>query len=257
LQNKENGADGNLAYAAGKKIANHGADILFLGMAQPMIHKSSFEFLSSLKNNNNREWFNDHKALFLKEQGLIEDFAAALLAQLNTHDLIETPSGKKSLHRIYRDTRFSPDKTPYKTRWTGHFKRATKSRRGGYYFHLEPGKSFIGGGFWGPVAEDMKRIRDDIAFDPGPLRKILNGKSFISQFKALEGEQLKKAPKGYDGGHEAADLLRYKQFLLIRRFTDKEVLSPGFLKEAGQAFKAMRPFFDYMSEVLTTDVNGY
>lgn len=220
------------------------------------VYQSGFDFLSTLKQNNNREWFNDHKEQYLVELENMERFADALLTQLNTHDLIETPSGKKSLFRIYRDTRFSNDKTPYKTYWSGSFKRATKQRRGGYYFQIEQGNSFVGGGFWGPEAHDLKRVRDDIAFDAAPLRKILKSKAFTSLFGSLEGEQLKKVPRGYAADHEAADLLKYKQFLLIRRFTDKEVLSGDFLKEASLTFKGMRPFFDYMSEVLSTDVNG-
>lgn len=225
-------------------------------MAKSAIQPSSFNFLKKIKENNNREWFNTHKAAFQAEQDLVEVFIEALLGKLNTHDLIETPSGKKAMHRIYRDTRFSNNKTPYKTNWSGGFKRATKQRRGGYYFHIEPGNSFIAGGFWGPEPQDLKRVRDDIAFDPTPLRKILKAKSFTSMFKTLQGEQLKTTPKGFEADHEAIDLLRYKQFLLIREFTDKEVLSENFLEEANLTFKAMRPFFDYMSDVLTTDVNG-
>jgi uncharacterized protein (TIGR02453 family) len=224
--------------------------------SQPQIHASGFEFLQALKQNNNRDWFNAHKMHFQKELNKVELFAEGLLRELNTHDVIETPSGKKSLHRIYRDTRFSADKTPYKTNWSGHFKRATKYRRGGYYFHIEPGNSFIAGGFWGPNAQDLKRIRDEIAFDVTPMRKIITSRTFMATFETLQGEQLKTAPKGFDANHEAIDLLRYKQFLLIRKFSDKEVLSEQFLTAANQAFKNMRPFFDYMSEVLTTDMNG-
>jgi uncharacterized protein (TIGR02453 family) len=222
----------------------------------PMIQTYSLDFLKKLKKNNNREWFNEHKTDYLQELASMETFAAALLKLLNGHDEIETPSGKKSLFRIYRDTRFSSDKTPYKAHWSGSFKRATKYRRGGYYFHIEPGNSFIAGGFWGPVPQDLKRIRDDIAFDPAPLRKILKSKPFVSMFTALRGQQLKKAPRGYDPQHVAIDLIRHKQFLLIRNFSDKAVASKEFLKEANLTFKAMRPFFDYMSEVLTTDSNG-
>lgn len=222
----------------------------------PRIVASNFAFLNKLKKNNNREWFNAHKDLYLEELGQMEAFAEALLEDLNTHDVIETLSGKKSLYRIYRDTRFSGDKTPYKTWWSGHFTRATKYRRGGYYFHIEAGNTRIGGGFWGPVPADLKRVRDDIAFDPAPLQKIMKSKSFVRLFGSLEGEQLKTAPKGYDAGHAAIDLLRYKQFLLRRRFSDKEVLDKSFLKEVGLTFKGMRPFFDYMSEVLVSDGNG-
>ncbi|SDP97932.1 TIGR02453 family protein [Mucilaginibacter sp. OK268] len=222
----------------------------------PQIPQSSFDFLNALKQNNNREWFNLHKAQFEKEQGHLQIFAEALLQKMNMHDLIETVSGKKSLYRIYRDTRFSSDKTPYKIHWPGSFKRATKYRRGGYYFHIEPGNSFIGGGFWGPNPQDLKLIREDIAFDATPLRNILNDPTFISVFETLKGEQLKTTPKGFDAGHEAIDLLRYKQFLLMKRFTDAEVLDPLFVDQVNSTFKNMRPFLDYMSEVLSTDVNG-
>ena len=196
------------------------------------------------------------KEAFQKEQDHIEVFADALLQGLNTHDVIETPSGKKSLYRIYRDTRFSKDKTPYKTHWSGSFRRAAKHRRGGYHFHLERGNSYIAGGFFGPSTEDLKRIREDIAFDAEPLRKILNSQSFVSIFGTLKGEQLKTTPKGFDANNEAIDLLRFKQFLLVRKFSDTEVLSENFLEEAGRTLKNMRPFFDYMSEILTADING-
>jgi uncharacterized protein (TIGR02453 family) len=220
------------------------------------VPKSSLDFLNLIKKNNNRDWFNAHKDEFLKEQEHVERFAHELLMELNAHDSIETASGKKSLHRIYRDIRFSKEKTPYKTNWSGNFKRATKQRRGGYYFHIEPYNSFIAGGFWGPSNEDLKRIRDDFEFDDNPIRKILKNNKFISTFGTLQGEQLKTTPKGFDSDSKAIDLLRYKQFLLIRRFTDKDVLDPSFLKEANETFKNMRPFFDYMSEILSADING-
>jgi uncharacterized protein (TIGR02453 family) len=217
---------------------------------------SAVAFLKKLKSNNNREWFNANKDKFLEEQGRVGLFAEALLAALNTHDMIETLSGKQSLYRIYRDTRFSKNKTPYKTNWSGYFKRAGKQRRGGYYYHIEPGNSFIAGGFWGPNPADLKRIRDEIAFDDAPLRNILNSKSFVSTFETLQGEQVKTTPRGFDAGNAGIDLLRFKQFLLITRFTDAAVLSETFAKEAGRCFRNMRPFFDYMSEVLSTGANG-
>lgn len=220
------------------------------------IRQSGFDFLQALKENNNREWFNEHKPAYQQELSQVENFAEVLLGKLSEHDLIETPSGKSSLFRIYRDTRFSNDKTPYKTHWSGSFKRATQQRRGGYYFHIEQGNSFVAGGFFGPSPDDLRLIRNDIAFDAAPLRKILKSKLFVSNFGTLKGDQVKTAPKGFPADHEAIDLLRYKQFLLIRNFTDKEVLSASFLEEVNSTFKAMRPFFDHMSEVLTSDGNG-
>lgn len=225
-------------------------------MAAPTIRNSGFTFLKQLKKNNNRDWFNAHKDRYLEEHEAIAAFAEALLHEMNRHDVIETASGKKSLHRIYRDTRFSKEKTPYKTNWSGSFRRATKARRGSYYFHIEPGNTFIGGGFWGPEPDDLKRIRDEFAYDAKPFRKIIGTKTFRDTFGELYGEQIKTTPKGYSADDPAIDLLRYKQFLLIRHFSDKEVMSENFLKEVNNGFRKMRPFLDYMTGVLTTDTNG-
>ena len=225
-------------------------------MSKTKIQPSNLEFLKQLKKNNNRDWFNANKDRYLKEHENIIAFADALLFEMNKHDVIENQSGKKSLHRIYKDTRFSKDKTPYKSNWSGGFQRATKSRRGGYYFHIEAGNTFVAGGFWGPEPKDLKRIRDEFISDAAALRKILKNKKFADVFGKLEGEKIKTTPKGYDANSSAIDLLRFKQFYVIKKFTDKEVLSENFPKQMSTTFKAMRPFFDYMTEVLTTDVNG-
>ncbi len=220
------------------------------------ISTQSFEFLKQLQRNNNRDWFNDHKDEYVKAHENIISFAESLLEQMNKHDNIETPTGKKSLHRIYRDIRFSKNKTPYKINWSGGFKRATEQLRGGYYFHLQPGNSFVGGGFWGPNKDDMKLIRQELAADADELREILKRPDFRKTFGELIGEQLKTAPRDYPKDHPNIDLLRMKQFLVIKRFTDEEVLAPDFYKTASKTFRKMRPFFNFMSEVLTTDANG-
>jgi len=224
-------------------------------MAQ--ITKQNFQFLDTLAKNNNRDWFQEHKATYVKNHEEVIAFADELLGKLNQHDLIETVSGKKSLFRIYRDVRFSKDKAPYKTHWSGGFTRATKLRRGGYYFHIETGgNSMVGGGFWNPNKEDLQRIREEIATDASELREIINSSEFIETFGTLDGEQLKTTPKGFDKEHQDIDLLRYKQFIFSKRFSDEEVLAPDFIDQLNEAFKKMRPFFDYMSDVLTTDSNG-
>lgn len=224
--------------------------------AFPIVSSSNLDFLKLLKKNNNREWFNANKDTFIEHQNEIALFANALLLELNLHDVIETASGKKSLHRIYRDSRFSLDKTPYKTNWSGNFTRASKSRRGGYIFHIEPGNTYFGGGFQAPNPQDLKLVREDINFDDLPLRNILEDQKFMASFGTLIGDQVKTAPKGFDINHKAIDLLRYKQFKILKKFTDEEVLNPNFLKMANQVFRDMRPFLDYMTEVLTSDHNG-
>lgn len=221
------------------------------------ITKENFAFLKNLANNNNRDWFTENKPEFLKQQLNATTFGDELISLMNQHDLIETPNGKKSLYRIYRDVRFSKDKTPYKTSWGMHFKRATKQLRGGYYLHIETGdKSFVGGGFWSPNKEDLQRIREEIILDASELREIINSKTFLETFGTLDGEQLKTAPRGFEKEHPDVDLLRYKQFLFGKKFSDKEVLDNNFMKNVNETFIAMRPFFDYMSSVLTTDLNG-
>ena len=221
-----------------------------------MIYSSNLDFLLDLKNNNNREWFNSNKGRFELEQANIVAFAEELFDKLKKHDLIETPSGKRSLYRIYRDVRFSKDKTPYQNYWGGGFRRATKHRRGGYYYHIESEKSCVVGGFWGPNAHDLKCIRKELMVDASKLRSIINNNDFLNHFGSLKGEKLKTAPKGFDKNHPDIELLRYKQFLLIKNFTDEEVLSANFVELVDETFKHMRPFFDYMSEILTIDANG-
>lgn len=225
-------------------------------MSKTILDPSMFSFLKELSKHNDRDWFNAHKGRYMAELSNIELFAESLLQEMNKHDVIETPNGKKSLHRIYRDVRFSKNKTPYNTHWGGSFKRASKKRRGSYYFHLSPGATFIACGFWGPNSSDLKRIRDEFAFDDTPFRKILKNKVFVETFGNMQGEQIKTCPKGFDPSIAAIDLLRYKQFLLVKHFDDKEVFAADFVKKTNEVFRKMRPFLDYMSEVLTTDING-
>jgi len=221
-----------------------------------IIKKDSLDFLITLSKNNNRDWFNANKDRYSEAKNNIIAFADALLAEMNKHDQIETISGKDSVFRIYKDLRFTKDKTPYNNHWSGRFSRATKKLRGGYYFRIEPGHSFLAGGFWGPVPDDMKRIRQEIDANYTAWEKLLSGKILVKTFGKMEGEQLSSAPRGYAKDHPAIDLLRYKQFLLTYQFTDREVCSPDFLHHANAVFKKMRPFLNFMSEVLTTDANG-
>ena len=216
------------------------------------ISSATLQFLTDLSENNNREWFKEHKHHFEDAKANMKAFGATLLEEMQQHDKIE----KVKLYRIYRDVRFSKDKTPYKNSLSGSFTRATKRLRGGYYFHIEPNNSFIGGGFWGPNKADLKRLRQEFAADPDSLRAIIHSKDFKEAFGELKGEQLKTAPRGYAKDHPSVDLLRYKQFLVYQTFTNEEVISEDFALQLSEGFKSMRPFFDYMSDVLTTDENG-
>ena len=225
-------------------------------MSVTSIAPSTLAFLRELAENNNRDWFEANKPTYQQEHEKMIAFADHLLDEMKKIDNIETPTGKKSLLRIYRDVRFSKNKLPYKNNFAGSFSRATKQLRGGYYFHIQPGESFVGGGFWGPNTDDLKRIRTDIAADAAELREIITAPEFVETFGELKGRGVKTAPRGYDKDHPDIDLIRKKQYIVMRSFTDGEMGSPEFASQVVETFGRMRPFFDYMSYVLTTDANG-
>ena len=216
------------------------------------IEKTTLQFLKQLKSNNNRPWFQENKPKYEASQANIKAFLGALELEMNKKDDIE----KSKLFRIYRDVRFSKDKTPYKSNFSMSLSRRKPYLRGGYYLSIGPQESFIGCGFWMPNSADIKLIRDHIAQDDKPLRKIIKAKKFMDTFGTLDGEQIKTAPKGFSKDHPAIDLLRYKQFLVSKKYSDKEVLDPSFLKVVVKDFGSIRPFFDYMSQILGHDLDG-
>lgn len=217
-----------------------------------MIQKSNIEILSQLKANNNREWFSENKKIFQKEENQVKLFFKEVFEELIKIDSIE----KMQIFRIYRDVRFSKDKQPYKTHFSVGFNRSKPLLRGGYYLHIEDNASFVGGGFWEPNKEDLHRIRKELELDASEFREIISQKSFIKTFGILQGEELKTAPRDFDKNHPNIDLIRMKQYLVTRKFTNKEVFSDNFKSDVIESFKAMRPFFNYISDVLGTDLNG-
>lgn len=221
-------------------------------MSQAVITKNTLDFLNDLKKNNNREWFEKNKKRFKTQQTEVKKFFQGIMERLNTHDKIE----KMKVFRIYRDIRFSKDKTPYKFNFSASFTRLGAERRGGYYVHIQPEGSFIATGFWNPEKEDLFRIRKEWEVDAIDFRRIMENHDFQKIWGSLEGEELKTAPKGFDKEDPNIDLIRKKQYIFIRRFTDKEVMSPNFLETINDSFVAIRPYFDLMSNILTTNLNG-
>jgi uncharacterized protein (TIGR02453 family) len=217
-----------------------------------MLTKSTFEFLELLSKTNNREWFIENKKRFETENNLAKAFFTEVFTDLEKIDSLE----KMQVFRIYRDVRFSKNKLPYKNHFSVGFSRTKPMLRGGMYLHIENEASFVGGGFWAPNNEDLLRIRKEIELDASDLREIISNTTFKKMFGTLEGEELKTAPKNFDKTHPDIDLIRKKQYLLTRKFTNKEVMSPNFKEEVIATFAAMRSFFNYMSDVLTTDLNG-
>ena len=216
------------------------------------IKGATLSFLKEIAKNNEKTWFDTNKPKYVEAKANMEGFMEAVQSRLGESDEIE---GFK-VYRIYRDVRFSKDKTPYKTYLHGYLKRAGAARRGGYWVGIEPGNTQIGGGFYGPEKDDLMRIRKEIEADGETLTKIITDANFKKHFGELKGEGLKTAPKGFDKEHPQIDLLRKKQFYAMKSFTDKQVASDHFVDDVVETLQAIRPFFDYMSDVLTTDLNG-
>ena len=213
-----------------------------------------FDFLEKLEVNNQRDWFQSNKVTYQEAEGEFKAYVNQVESGIQQIDELDTPSTK--IFRIYRDVRFSKDKRPYHIHRSASFKRATAVRRGGYYLRIQRGESMIAGGFFGPNSADLLHIRKQILQDPETLRGILSQSDYTEYFDGLQGDQVKTAPKGFDKNVPAIDLLRHKSFIVRHHFTDKEVLQSDFVNQVVHGFEKMRPFFDYMSEMLTTDLNG-
>ncbi len=217
-----------------------------------LIKKDTLAFLEDIGKNNNRPWFASNKERYTVAQQNVKDFLADLVFEMNKLDEIE----RSKLFRIYRDVRFSKDKTPYNTHWSMSMSRVKPYLRGGYYVKISPQSSFIACGFWNPNPSDMALIRGNIDQDDKRFRNALADKNLKVIFGTLQGATVKTAPKGYSKDHPSIDLLRHKQFILMKEFSNHQVLGKEFSKEVAKCFFAVRPFFNYMSDILGHDLNG-
>ena len=218
------------------------------------VPKEALDFFKKLEKNNNRDWFNERKKEFKTMEAEVKQVYNTVFESINTHDEVD----KLKMFRIYRDVRFSKNKDPYKTHFGGSFHRTKPKLRGGYYLHIQPNnESFIATGFWEPAPADLLRIRKEFEMDDSEIREILANKKFNSVWGGhFVGDEVKTAPKGFSKEHKAIDLIKKKQYIFIKKYTDKEVLGSDFIKDVNESFKAIRPYFNYMSDVLTTDLNG-
>ena len=180
-------------------------------MSSKIIDKSVFDYLENLKKNNNRDWFNANKNDYNTELEKVKGFYNYILEKLNESDNLE----KLHSYRIYRDVRFSKDKTPYKTYFGANMTRATNELRGGYYLHIEEGSTYIGGGFFAPNKDDLKRIRQELELDSEEFRDIINNKQFKDFFGTIVGNELKTSPKGFSKEDPNIDLIRKKQYYFL------------------------------------------
>jgi uncharacterized protein (TIGR02453 family) len=233
---------------------------------------ASFKFLRSLDRNNNREWFNAHKAEYeeqLKQPflRLIADLAAPLAAVSAEYVADPKPVGG-SLFRIYRDTRFSGDKTPYKP-WAGasfYHRTARAMARGGdgstgmmgrldapvFYLHVQPGESFAGAGLWHPMPESVKRVRNYMVNNPASWKKATRAPAFRKLYE-LGGEALSRPPQGYDPQHELIEDLKRKDYVCSAQLDDAELLAPDLVKNLIRRYKTAAPMVDWLCGALDLD----
>ncbi len=222
----------------------------------PRFTQSTFAFLRDLAANNDREWFAANKDRYeahVKDPGIefISDFGAHL-AKISPHFVADTRTNGGSLFRIYRDTRFSKDKTPYKTNTGMHFRHemAKDVHAPGYYLHLEPGQCFAGVGIWQPDSATLTKIRDAIVDDPGAWKRAAYGKRFTDVFSLGNEDVLKRPPRGYDPEHPYVEDLKRKSFTAGLRLTQKQVTSKDFVAEYARICKQASPFMRFLCDAI-------
>ncbi|SEW47728.1 TIGR02453 family protein [Chryseobacterium wanjuense] len=216
---------------------------------QAILSPKVFEFLKKLTKNNNREWFTENKNLYTESQENIVSFLEDLIREMSEFDEeLGKIDAKKSLFRIYRDTRFSKDKIPYKTNFGASLGMGKGSQKGGYYLHLEPGKSFIAGGIYMPESSVLKEIRKEISLYGEEFLAILNNKDFKKHFPELDqDDKLKKVPMGFEKEDPMGEYLKLKNFIVVYSLKDEEVLDKNAVKNLAKVFKLMKPLNDFLN----------
>ena len=219
-----------------------------------MLQASTIKFLKDLKKNNNKPWFEKNKPIYLDAKEDIGLFVQQVIDGLGKIDAdIATLQPKDCVYRIYRDVRFSKNKTPYKTNMGASFnKGGKKSPTAGYYFHCEPGNNLVGGGLWMPMPPELSKARQEIDYNFAEWKKIIGSRSFKKLFpEGLETEEiLSRPPKGYEEGNPAIEYLKLKSFVVTRTLTDAEMQSKSGLKEVLKTFEAMKEFIGFLNRAL-------
>ncbi|HET6254442.1 MAG TPA: DUF2461 domain-containing protein [Puia sp.] len=219
-----------------------------------MIKTSTFKFLKDLKKNNNKTWFEKNKTAYLDAKEDAEHFVEQLIEGLGKIDAdIKPLHVKDCTYRIYRDVRFSSDKTPYKTHMGAFLNKGGKKvPTAGYYFHAEPGQSMAGGGLWMPMPAELNKVRQEIDYNFAEWSKITGARRFVKYFSngLDQGEILTRPPKGYDAENPAIGFLKLKSFVVTRKLTDEQMTSRSLLKEVLNTFESMKEFVYFLNRSL-------
>ncbi len=209
-------------------------------------------FLRKLRKNNNKPWFDANRNAYTEAKQEVESFLEGLIASYGkSDDSISRLTPKECMFRINRDVRFSNDKSPYKLNFGASINPGgKKSTLAGYYLHIEPGQSFVGGGLWMPMPAELSKIRQEIDYNLEEFTSILKAPAFKKQFGVLysgEDMSLKRVPKGYEAENPAADYLKLKSFIATRPLTDEEIVSKSLQKTCIASFTALKPLLDFIN----------
>lgn len=219
-----------------------------------MIQPATLTFLRQLKRNNNKPWFDAHKDQYLAAKADFDQLVQQVIEQFGKVDpAIGGLQIKDCVFRIYKDVRFSKDKTPYKVNFAAGFNSGGKRvHLPGYYFHMEPGgNTFCGGGIWMPESDALKKIRQEIDYNFTEFEGILKERSFKKLFGALDDEgALSRPPQGYDAGNPAIDYLKMKSYIVGRSMDDATLQSSRLVKEIVHTFSTMKPLIDFLMRAL-------
>ena len=223
-----------------------------------MIKKDTLHFFKELNKNNDKPWFELNKSRYLAAQDNFLEFISKLLPEIRKVDTIYEKDLKKYASRIYRDVRFSKDKSPYKNHISGLIERAPDHKKCPLYIQIQPGASFIGGGVWQPEPDLLKKVRQEIDYNGSIFNKIINKKSFVKIFGTLDGDpffdkiardKLVRPPKGYADDNPNIKLIKLKQYIVQRHFDDDMVCSKDLIKEIIISYKEALPFFNFFDTV--------
>lgn len=219
-----------------------------------MLQPSTIKFLKDLKKNNNKPWFDANRHRYDAAKRDFEHFIDEVIDVFGKKDkTIAFLRAKDCLLRIHRDIRFSKDKSPYKTNFGASINKGGKSawHSAGYYFHLEPGQSFVGGGIYMPPPDALKKVRQEIDYNFPDFKKIIGSKKFKSLYGDLDKSKeflLSRVPKGYEPDHPAAEYLRLKSYIAFLSLSDAEVTSKTLIKKTTGAFETLKPLIDFINE---------
>lgn len=220
-----------------------------------MLEQSTIQFLKSLTKNNNKPWFDANRSKYESARTNFEGFIQNLINAHGKKDAsIASLVAKGCMFRINRDVRFSKNKDPYKNNFGASInKGGKKSAFAGYYFHLEPGNSFVGGGIWMPMPAETQKIRQEIDYCFDEFKKIVGAKKFKEVYKTLDQDaelKLANVPKGYAKDNPAADYLKYKSWIAMRTISDAELVNKDLLKKSTEAFAALQPLLEFLNRAV-------